>query len=119
MLPTFGDWDRVLEHLGDAADYLSVHRYVGNYTGDIATTSPSASLDRQIEALDAVCRALQAQARTAKRVCLCFDEWNVWYRTSNGRRLAGRPAPLEEVYNLEDALVVAGFLTASCAMPTW
>jgi alpha-N-arabinofuranosidase len=44
---------------------------------------------------------------------LCFDEWNVWYKNNemNGR---GQFAPHlnEEIYNLEDALVVAGFLNS-------
>ena len=44
---------------------------------------------------------------------LCFDEWNVWYR-ERGMDGEGRVAPhiIEEVYNLEDALVVAGFLNS-------
>lgn len=43
----------------------------------------------------------------------CFDEWNVWYKNMqmDGE---GKHAPhlIEEVYNLEDALVVAGFLNS-------
>jgi alpha-N-arabinofuranosidase len=69
------------------------------------------AIDRQIEEMDAVCRFVQAKRRSGKRAFLCFDEWNVWYRNMqmDGE---GRFAPhmLEEVYNLEDALVVAGFL---------
>ncbi len=30
-MPTYMEWDRrCCEHLGDAADYISLHRYVGN-----------------------------------------------------------------------------------------
>ncbi len=33
-LPTYMEWDRqVLEYLGDFADYISLHRYVGNRDG--------------------------------------------------------------------------------------
>jgi alpha-L-arabinofuranosidase len=42
---------------------------------------------------------------------LSFDEWNVWYRQRNGD--GGRqeaPHLLEEIYNLEDALLVGGIL---------
>lgn len=111
-MPTYMDWDRqVLEFLGDAADYVSLHRYVGNRDGDtpdyLAITN---SIDRQIEEMDAACRFVQAKRHSRKRPYLCFDEWNVWYRAMemNG---AGKFAPhlIEEVYNLEDALVVAGF----------
>jgi alpha-N-arabinofuranosidase len=112
-LPTYLEWDRqVLEHCGDTVDYLSMHRYVGNAAGDTADfLAVAASIDRQIEEMDAVCRFVQARLRSKKRVLLCFDEWNVWYRATDGDG-KGKTAPhlLEEVHNLEDALVAAGFL---------
>src|SRR5262249_31797272 len=40
-----------------------------------------------------------------------FDEWNVWYRERSGdghRQVA--PHLLEEIYNLEDALLVGGLV---------
>jgi len=114
-MPTYMEWDRqVLEYIGDLADYVSLHRYVGNRDDDtpdyLALTN---SIDRQIEEMDAVCRFVQAKRRSKKRAYLCFDEWNVWYKNDqmDGE---GRFAPhlIEEVYNLEDALVVAGFLNS-------
>jgi len=116
QLPTFADWGaQVLGHLDNAADFISLHRYVGNWTDDtrdyLAITN---SIDRQIEDIDAVARAVQAQRKSEKRIYLSFDEWNVWYKTFDiaGTSAGGVfPAHLiEEVYNLEDALVVAGFL---------
>ena len=115
MLPTYMEWDRqVLDHMGDLADYISLHRYVGNMADDtpdyLAITN---SIDRQIEEMDAACRFVQARRRSKKRAYLCFDEWNVWYRDRHGDG-AGKFAPhlIEEVYDLEDALVVAGFLNS-------
>lgn len=117
-LPTYLEWDRqVLEHIGDLADYVSLHRYVGNHTGDtpdyLAITN---SIDRQIEEMDAVCRYVQGRKRSKKRAYLCFDEWNVWYRAREREHVDGQgkfaPHLIEEVYNLEDALVVAGFLNS-------
>ena len=112
-MSTYMEWDRqVLDYLGDAVDYLSLHRYVGNYSGDtldfLAVTN---SIDRQIEETDAACRFVQARRKSRKRAYLCFDEWNVWYKNMQMDG-AGQFAPhlVEEVYNLEDALVVAGFL---------
>jgi len=114
-MPTYLEWDRqVLEVVGDLADYVSLHRYVGNPDDDtpdfLAITN---SIDRQIEETDAVCRFIQAKRRSKKRAYLCFDEWNVWYKNMqmDGE---GKFAPhlIEEVYNLEDALVVAGFLNS-------
>jgi alpha-N-arabinofuranosidase len=114
-LPTYMEWDRVvLEHLGDHADYVSLHSYVGNRADDLADyLAISNAIDRQIEEMDAVCRFVQARRRSPKRALLCFDEWNVWYRnfSMNG---AGQRAPhlIEEVYDLSDALVVAMFLNS-------
>ena len=114
-MATYMEWDgRVLEHMGDLADYVSLHRYVGNRENDSTDfLAVGASVDRQIEEMDAACRFVQARRRSQKRAYLCFDEWNVWYKNMemNGR---GQFAPhlIEEVYNLEDALVVGGFLNS-------
>jgi alpha-N-arabinofuranosidase len=114
-MPTYMEWDRqVLEHLGDVADYVSLHRYVGNREGDTPDfLAVTASIDRQIEEMDAACRFVQARDKSARRAFLCFDEWNVWYKETGGDG-QGKHAPhlLEEVYTLEDALVVAGFLNS-------
>jgi alpha-N-arabinofuranosidase len=114
-IPTYLDWDRaVLEHVGDLADYVSLHNYVGNRTDTMDFLAVTNAIDRQIEEVDAVCRYVQGKRRSKKRPFLSFDEWNVWYKTMSGENMdgAGRFAPplIEEVYNLEDALVVAGFL---------
>jgi alpha-N-arabinofuranosidase len=112
-MPTYLEWDRqVLEYMGDFADYISLHRYVGNRENQTAEyLAITNSIDRQIEEMDAACRFVAARRKSRKRAYLCFDEWNVWYknREADGQ---GKHAPhlIEEVYNLEDALVVAGFL---------
>ncbi len=114
-LPTYMAWDQaVLDHIGDLADYISLHRYVGNRDDDTADyLAVTASIDRQIEEMDAVCRFVQAKRRSKKRAYLCFDEWNVWYKNHEADG-EGKHAPhlIEEIYNLEDALVVAGFLNS-------
>lgn len=112
-LASYMEWDRaVLDHIGDLADYISLHRYVNNSAGDTADFLASGlSIDRQIEEMDAACRFVQAKRRSKKRAYLCFDEWNVWYKNIQMDGL-GKFAPhlIEEVYNLEDALVVGSFL---------
>jgi alpha-N-arabinofuranosidase len=118
LMGTYMEWDRtVLEYLGGLADYVSLHRYVDNRADDtpdfLAVTN---SIDRQIEEIDAICRFVQGKRRAEKRTYLCFDEWNVWYKTFNreGMDPKGEHPPhlIEEIYNLEDALVVAGFLNS-------
>ncbi len=117
-LPTYLDWDRkVLDHCKDDIDYISLHRYVGNSAGDtedfLAVTK---SIDDQIEAMQAVCHSVHKTRKTRRQVQLSFDEWNVWYRARDGAHVDGKgkfaPHLIEEHYNLEDALVVAGFLNS-------
>lgn len=112
-LPTYLEWDRVvLEHVGEYADYISIHRYVGNDDKDTpAYLAVTESIDRQIEDTDALCRYVAARKKLKKRAYICFDEWNVWYRERSGDgRGVFAPHLLEEVYNVEDMLVAAGFL---------
>jgi alpha-N-arabinofuranosidase len=115
-MPTFGTWeDTVLEHTFDHVEYISLHTYINNYAGDTAAFLASVDLmDRFIEEVVAIADAVAARRRSSKRIMLSFDEWNVWYRTrrtADARTKPGWPiAPpiLEEVYNMEDALVFGG-----------
>ena len=116
-MPTYIEWDHdVLTQLGpDIADFISLHRYVGNNDGDSANyLGISKSIDDQIEHIDAVAQVAAAKHGTGKRTYLCFDEWNVWYRARTREHVDGEgrfaPPLLEEIYNHEDALVVAMFL---------
>jgi alpha-N-arabinofuranosidase len=116
--PTYMEWDRlVLEYLGPYADYVSLHRYLENPNDDTSEYLASTkTVDQRIEDLDAACRYIQAKTHSKKRHYLCFDEWNVWYRTRSAEHTNGKgkfaPPLIEEHYNLEDALVVAGFLNS-------
>jgi len=119
-MPQYLVWDReVLEECYDQVDGISLHAYYGNtrpLTGNSAARylAMNLDMDRQIREVSAVCDYVQALRRSSKRLWLSFDEWNVWYRArsgqfTNGRRTAA-PHLLEEVYNLEDALLVGGFV---------
>jgi alpha-N-arabinofuranosidase len=119
-MPQYLVWDReVLEECYDMVDGISLHAYYGN-TPALAGSSAARYLamnldmDRQIREVAAVCDYVQGLRRSRKRLWLSFDEWNVWYRARNGDAVNGRrqfaPKLLEEVYNLEDALLVGGFV---------
>jgi alpha-N-arabinofuranosidase len=119
-MPTYLVWDReVLEECYDQVDAISLHNYYGNtpvLTGNDSSRYLAMNLDmeRQIQEIAAVCDYVQAVKRSPKRLWLSFDEWNVWYRARGGRFANGQgtfaPKLLEEVYNLEDALLVGGFV---------
>jgi alpha-N-arabinofuranosidase len=119
-MPQYLIWDReVLEECYDQVDGLSLHAYYGN-TPALTRNSTARYLamnldmDRQIREAAAVCDYVQGLRKSSKRLWLSFDEWNVWYRARSGDAVNGRrqfaPKLLEEVYNLEDALLVGGFV---------
>jgi alpha-N-arabinofuranosidase len=119
-MPTYGVWeDRVLEHCFEFVDFLSLHSYFVKPPADTSTESFFAQIEtnaRYIEDTVAIVDAVAARKRSARRLMLSFDEWNVWYRARHGEhmRQPGWPeAPrlLEEVYTAEDALLVGGMLT--------
>ncbi|HKE56157.1 MAG TPA: alpha-N-arabinofuranosidase [Pyrinomonadaceae bacterium] len=120
ILPTYLVWDReVLEECFDQVDGISLHNYYGNtdqLTGNSSARFLAMNLDmeRQIHEIAAVCDYVQALLRSPKRLWLSFDEWNIWYRARSAQFRDGKrafaPRLLEEVYNLEDALLVGGFL---------
>jgi alpha-N-arabinofuranosidase len=122
ILPTYLVWDReVLEECYDQVDAISLHNYYGNtpaLTGNDPARFLAMNLDmeRQILEIGAVCDYVQAVKRSPKRLWLSFDEWNVWYRARGGRFANGEgkfaPRLLEEEYNLEDALLIGGFLNS-------
>jgi alpha-N-arabinofuranosidase len=121
-MPTYLEWDReVLEQCYQYVDGLSLHRYVGNTPDETGGDSSkfmaiNLTMDRQIEETLAVCDMVQGRNRSPKRLWLSFDEWNVWYRQRNGDAVDGHrkeaPHLLEEIYNLEDALVVGGLMNS-------
>ena len=122
FMPTYLEWDReVLEQCYDHVDGLSLHRYFGNTAEDTGGDSAkflamNLSMERQIAETVAVCDLVRGHKRSPKKLWLSFDEWNVWYRARSGDAVNGHeqeaPHLLEEVYNLEDALLVGGLINS-------
>jgi alpha-N-arabinofuranosidase len=113
-MSTFPEWDRtILETCWDQADYLSLHRYAENRADDTASYLASGiGIEDHVDALAATLRYVKSKLRSSHDVHLSWDEWNVWYRETDGDgRWQEAPPLLEEIYNLEDALVVAQFLS--------
>ncbi|MGD0568439.1 MAG: alpha-N-arabinofuranosidase [Candidatus Sulfotelmatobacter sp.] len=121
-MPTYLEWDReVLEQCYDYVDGLSLHRYFGNNERDTGGDSSkylamNLSMERQIAETVAVCDLVRGHKRSPKKLWLSFDEWNVWYRARTGDAVDGHRQEaahlLEEVYNLEDALLVGGLINS-------
>jgi alpha-N-arabinofuranosidase len=116
-MASFAAWEEeVLRHTLPHVDYIALHTYFDKRATDTAGFLASVdAMDRFIKEVVAICDSVAAQLHSERRIMICFDEWNVWYRTRDSIRrdkLAWSSAPflIEEVYNMEDALVVGGAL---------
>ena len=116
QMPTFPAWEEeVLEHTYDVVDYISLHSYYGNRSGDTGEyLACSADMDNFISTVAAVCDVVKTKLRSDKTMMLSFDEWNVWFHSNEQDKKIEKwtiaPPQLEDIYNFEDALVVGCLL---------
>ncbi len=116
QMPSYPEWDRIaLEMCWEHVDYHSMHYYAGNLDDDTPSyLALSAVFEDYVDTLAGVLRYVKAKARSKRDVYLSWDEWNVWYKARSTADMRGSwteaPHLIEEVYNLEDALVVAQWL---------
>jgi alpha-N-arabinofuranosidase len=112
-MPTYPEWDRTaLEIAWEHMDYLSMHHYAGNAEEDTDSYLASAiRFERYVDALEGTLRYVKAKQCSKHDIYLSWDEWQVWYK---GDPVQGdwteAPHLAEEIYNVEDALVVAQWL---------
>lgn len=115
-MPTFGSWEAtVLEEAYENVDYISLHSYYGNRTGDLANyLASSLDMDAFISAVVSICDYVKAKKHGKKTINLSFDEWNVWFHSNEADKKLPRwtvaPHQLEDIYDLSDALVVGSLL---------
>ncbi|MGB7160811.1 MAG: alpha-L-arabinofuranosidase C-terminal domain-containing protein [Tepidisphaeraceae bacterium] len=113
-MSTFPQWDRTaLEIAWEQSDYLALHNYATNYENDTPSFLAYAKeFERHVDTLATLLRETKQKLNSKRDVFLSWDEWNVWYKDRNGAGgWAQAPRLCEEVYNLEDALVVAQWLS--------
>jgi alpha-N-arabinofuranosidase len=102
----------VVNELRDVIDYLAIHMYVGNPSNNYYNfMSTPLVMEQRTKLIKGIIAREMAIADRGKRdpVYIAWDEYNVWYRARADESMRGTKA-LEEHYNLEDALVIAGFL---------
>ena len=115
-MPTFGDWEAtVLGHCYDEVDYISCHAYYEEQDGDLGSFLASAvDMERFIDGVAATADFVGAKRRSAKRIEISFDEWNVWYMSrgwdSDSPQWTTARRQLEDVYSVTDAVVVGSLL---------
>jgi alpha-N-arabinofuranosidase len=105
------DWDRdVIDGLVGLVDLHSIHIYTG--TADHWTNVLHAhQAERAIDAASGLIRRSAYTRRIANPPRIAYDEWNVWYRTSDGM--------LEERYSFSDALAVGTYLNIFVRNCAW
>jgi alpha-N-arabinofuranosidase len=107
--------DRVHALFAEASeliDYVSIHWYVGDDAGDPpAYMATSEVIENRLTSYEGLIRGQTLDRRLTRAIPIAVDEWNVWYRTA-GANTGTPPNLLEEVYDLQDALVVAMHLNA-------
>ena len=116
MMPTFGEWEaQVLELCYDNVDYLSLHQYYGNAEHDTESfLANSQAFDQFISQVISICDFVKAKLKKEKTINLSMDEWNVWYHSNEQDKKLEKwvraPHQLEDVYNMEDALLVGSMM---------
>jgi alpha-N-arabinofuranosidase len=114
-MSTFPRWEEtVLDLCHPYIDYLSLHMYARKKEGDapgfLAESVRFENFIRTVERLTETAAAKHG----GRRVRLSVDEWNVWYHTTEADKEVPPwqvgPPLLQDVYTLEDALVVGCFL---------
>ncbi|MEU4240205.1 alpha-N-arabinofuranosidase [Actinoplanes sp. NPDC026619] len=115
-MPTFASWEsEVLELTYDQVDYISAHAYYEPFDGDIASFLASAvDMDHFVNSVVATADSVGAKLKSAKRLKISFDEWNVWYQkrfqATQETEWQVAPPVIEDVYNVADAVVVGSLL---------
>lgn len=115
-MSTFGSWEEgVLSECYDHVDYLSLHQYYGNPKDDSADfLASTVGMDEFISSVVSIADCVRAKKRSRKKIHLSFDEWNVWYHSHEAdtklEKWGTAPHQLEDVYNLEDAVLVGSML---------
>lgn len=118
-MPTFGSWElEMLDECYENVDYVSLHRYYENPTGDTpGFLARTMDMDDFIKSVAAICDAVKGKKHSKHVVNLSFDEWNVWYHSKEQDQEIwkqdkwNRALPLlEDIYNFEDALLVGSML---------
>ncbi|MBO9600340.1 MAG: alpha-N-arabinofuranosidase, partial [Cohnella sp.] len=117
-MPTYPEWEStVLDHTYEQVEFLSLHSYYGNPENDTATfLGRSLQMEDFIKSVTATCDYIKAKKRSKKTMMLSFDEWNVWFHSNDADKKLEpwqiAPPQLEDMYTMEDALVVGCLLIA-------
>jgi len=116
-MPTYPEWEyTVLDLTYEYIDYVSMHIYYRKRQEDDTLTfvARSIEMDSFIKTVASLCDVVKAKKRSKKTVNISFDEWNVWYHSSERDRRVEpwqfAPPLCEEDYTVEDAILFGSML---------
>lgn len=99
-------WNRtILNEMVDYIDYISLHHYSHNFSDYYTYMTNTIEVEDYIRIVEQQIKEAKMKAGTDKPLYIAFDEWNAWTRT-----FGGKDNTLSEIYDLQDALVVAQYL---------
>ncbi len=112
---TFPVFDaEALDQSYEFVDYLSVHSYLSNPENDTSNyLAKTLTTDEFFKSVIATCDYIKAKRRSNKTMKISFDEYNTWNKNSKERfenRWTFAPPLLEQIYTMEDAVVLGGLL---------
>ena len=110
-LSGWDDWDReVIDGMAGLVDLHSLHIYTGSddYWTNVLQVHQA---ERAIACAAGLIQRAAYVQRLRRWPRLAYDEWNVWFRTSDGT--------LEERYNMADALAVGTYLNIFVRNSSW
>lgn len=122
-METFGSWEHtVLTHTYDEIDFISMHEYYQERSGDAASfLAEAVGMDAFIDGVVATIDAVKAAGKHTKQVDISFDEWNVWYAEGLDtedqihqvkKEWREHPRLIEDEYSVTDAVVVGSLLNS-------
>lgn len=99
-------WNRtVLNEMYDYIDFISLHHYSHNTSDYYTYLTNTIEVEKYIRIVEQQIQEAKMKHRSSKDVYIAFDEWNAWTRT-----FGGADNTLSEIYDLQDALIVAQYL---------
>ncbi len=99
-------WNRtILVEMYNYIDYISLHHYAHNFSDYYTYMTSTMEVEEYIRIVEQQIKEAKMKNRSNKDVFIAFDEWNAWTRT-----FGGPDNTLSEIYDLQDALVVAQYL---------
>lgn len=116
-MPTFGQWEReVLNEAYDEVDLISAHAYYAEEDDLPSFLASADDMDFFVQAVVASADAVGVEKKSAKKIAISFDEWNVWYHEEHDPYVITKgqwpvaPRMEEDQYTVADAVVVGNLL---------